>query len=293
MNNSRYHFMKHILFICFLLIGLNSLVAQADSTAFLSIPVPENCTELAVDEEYNLILLNPEQGLVHKVLAPDYDSTITAGGRGVRTEGLLSPTRLAVFSRQRIFVLDEDQRKAVVLSANLRPAEAIDFLDADRPDESPDYPIDIVVSPAGELYVLDGLNGKVYMYDAFGKLRLTFGGQDYGDGALYKPVSLAIDGESRQVWVLDTARKDAVVYSRFGEYLFAESYHSTTPIEGLELGGDWRIFYEPKTLIIKSRGSNAFRTRMKILPPYNESVHIVGNKLYVLRGNEVHLQNLK
>ncbi|MFK7969971.1 MAG: hypothetical protein AB8F95_06365 [Bacteroidia bacterium] len=257
-----------------------------------SIAVPEGCSVLALDEEYNLLLLNPEEGLVHKVLAPDYDSIITAGGRGVRTEGLLAPTDLEVQSRQRIFVLDEAQRRAVILSANLRPAEAIDFLESDRGEQGPDFPIDMAVSPAGELYVLDGLNAQIYMYDAYGKQRLAFGGQDYGDGALYTPTAIDIDAKTRQVWVLDTTRKELVVFSRFGEYLFSSPYPSPSDIRSISLSGDWRVLLGPKTLVIQSATATSFKKRLKLEEPWNQSVCMVGDRMYILRGNTVWVETL-
>lgn len=254
--------------------------------------VPVGCAELALDEEQNFILLNPEQGEIYKLLAPDYDSMITAGGRGARTEGLLSPTKLEVFSRQRIYVLDEAQRGAVILSANLRPAEAIDFLDPNRPDEAPDFPIDLAVSPAGELYVLDGLNAKVYMYDAFGKLRLSFGGQDYGEGALFQPTAIDINHENREVWVLDTSQHKALVYSRFGEYLFNQDYNNQRGISRLHLGDFHRLFLGKMTTIIQSKQGNSFKTRIRMEDPWNEDMCISNKTLFVLRGNEVHLSSL-
>lgn len=238
-----------------------------------------------------MILLNPEKGEIYKLLAPDYDSTITAGGRGARTEGLLSPTKLEVFSRQRIFVLDEAQRRAVVLSANLRPAEAIDFLDPDSPEGSPDYPVDLAVSPAGELYVLDGLNAKVYMYDAFGKMRLSFGGQDYGEGALFHPTAIDINNENREVWVLDTSQQKALVYSRFGEYLFSQTYHDKKGIKGLHLSNYHSLFWGNMTTVIQPKQGNSFKTRIRMEKPWNEDMCISNKKLFILRGNEVHLSS--
>lgn len=268
-------------------------IAQAQETLLDSIIVPEGCTEMALDEELNLILLNPEEGFIHKVLAPKYDSVITAGGRGVRTEGLLAPTRLEVLSRQRIYVLDEAQRRASVLSANLRPSEAVDFLAPDRPDVGVDYPIDIAVSTAGELYVLDGLNGKVYMYDPFGRFRLNFGGQDYGDGALFSPFAIDIDQTTRQVWVLDSSKHIAQVYSRFGEYLFSQAYPSKSIITDFTMSASWRVFWGKKNIIIQQAKSTSFENRIKLEGPSNASVCIAGNKLYVLRGNTVHLQSIE
>lgn len=280
--------------ICFSHIYICLVLAIGVSTGSLSgqIVVPPNCTQIEVDEMGNILLLAADDGKVYKSFAPEYDSVLAAGGRGFRSEGLQQPTRFALFNRNRIYVLDEAQRRTVVLSQNLRPGDVIDFLDAEAAEDAPVYPIDLALSPAGELYILDGLDGKVYMYSSFGEFRLYFGGQTYGEGSLLQPSGLAFAQQAQQVWTLDTVHQTIAVFNRFGEYRFTETLPDSFHCMGLHLADRGVFVYNTQKVFYKALTGT---WRALLLPPNSTpivSMCSFGNSLYILRGNTVHLHKL-
>ncbi|MAT38023.1 MAG: hypothetical protein CL946_00285 [Ectothiorhodospiraceae bacterium] len=83
------------------------------------------------------------------------------------------------------------------------------------------YPVDVVVSPLGDLFILDEENRRGLYTSGFANVEFIFGGIDAGAGALTSPVAIDI-GSENQVFVLEPNR--IIEFDVFGEYqkIFAE-----------------------------------------------------------------------
>ncbi|MEL7534506.1 MAG: hypothetical protein AAFN10_24580, partial [Bacteroidota bacterium] len=65
--------------------------------------------------------MDSEQGILYKYFAlSDYDSLITIGGKGNRSEGFLNPSHLSVQNRQTLYLLDDASQRIILLSPNFR-----------------------------------------------------------------------------------------------------------------------------------------------------------------------------
>ncbi len=72
------------------------------------------------------------------------------------------------------------------------------------------FPNTAVADSQGRIYVTDGNNGRISLWDAAGNFALHFG-QGAGDGALSLPRGGAVDGRDR-LYVVDAVGQDVKVY---------------------------------------------------------------------------------
>lgn len=80
-------------------------------------------------------------------------------------------------------------------------------------------PVDVAVSAAGNIYVLDEENAAVHIYDAGGDYQRRFGGQGKASTQFKNPKSIAIAPQGRLV-VVDTGNNRIQVFNLFGEFMF-------------------------------------------------------------------------
>lgn len=255
------------------------------------IPVPAGCSALEADSEGNLYLLEDAANRIHKVLAVNnYDSTLSIGGRGMRSEGFIHLTGIRVRNRQKLYALDDAQRRISVLNTNLRVVDEVSFIalspQAARFTQGADlFPLCFDLSPAGELFVLNQ-DARVYKTDVFGQLETVFGGADYGAGALYRPDDIQLT-DANAVWVSDTSAQELKLYDFFGIYR-----RTLRPAPGFR----WRMFTplgdhvalaNDRQLVIVNLQSGALKHI--VLPPGPALTAIAGGQgvLYLLRGDAV------
>ncbi|MBX3102048.1 MAG: hypothetical protein KF690_06030 [Bacteroidetes bacterium] len=185
---------------------------------------------LEVDEEANLYLVRTNQSQLQKCFhLYGYDSVLTIGGAGLRTEGLYRPVKARVAARNKLYLLDYANRRISLFSVNLRPVRAWDFADPAAIATNADYQIPIfprsfTVSPQGDLYVLNAEDNRTLKYDHLGELQLIFGGMDFGEGTLSNPAELEFDPDdylNPYVYVADRTAQQIKVFDIFGVYAFS------------------------------------------------------------------------
>lgn len=79
-------------------------------------------------------------------------------------------------------------------------------------------PTDIVVGQKGRIYVLDGANNQVKIFNQNGKSIRVFGNFGEKDGEFHHPVGIDLD-EHENVYVADTGNRRVQVFDRHGRYL--------------------------------------------------------------------------
>ncbi|MHC4323184.1 MAG: NHL repeat-containing protein [Planctomycetota bacterium] len=84
--------------------------------------------------------------------------------------------------------------------------------------ESFSMPSDAAVGPDGDLYVLDGVNHRVVVYDAAGKFRFEFGSRGSGLGQLLFPLGITTAPDGK-VYVADSGNHRFQVFSADGSPL--------------------------------------------------------------------------
>lgn len=103
-------------------------------------------------------------------------------------------------------------------------------------------PTDCAVAQHGDLYVLDGVNHRVVVYDANGTFQHQFGGQGSEPGQFQFPLGLAVAPDGR-VYVADSGNSRFQVFSSAGEWLDAVAVPATgpdAPSDPTDLGVDVR-----------------------------------------------------
>lgn len=76
---------------------------------------------------------------------------------------------------------------------------------------------DVAVNKRGDIYVLDGLTGRVAVFDSKGEPVSVFGEKGSGDGELHFPVSVEVQGE--RVYISDTGNSRIMVFAEDGRFL--------------------------------------------------------------------------
>ncbi len=211
--------LKKIFFISLI---MNTLLAMSQDSLLWKpnkvITLIQNYHQIETDPEGNIYLIDSKKNKITKLfIENNYDSTYTIGGMSGRQEGFLHISQLCSKNRQTIYVLDDAQRRITLLNTNLKVTGGLSFLTADG-DEADIMPINFEVNGAGELFVLNGLDNKIYKFDNNGKQVTAFGGQDYGDGNLANPVQIAISDDNK-IYVLDTLDAEIKVFDMYGIFL--------------------------------------------------------------------------
>lgn len=89
------------------------------------------------------------------------------------------------------------------------------------PDNKPfNMPSEAAVGPKGDLYVLDGVNNRVVVYDVGGKYRLEFGGHGSDHGKFQFPLGLAA-GPDGNIYVADSGNHRFQIFTADGKLILA------------------------------------------------------------------------
>jgi DNA-binding beta-propeller fold protein YncE len=85
--------------------------------------------------------------------------------------------------------------------------------------EGVDQPSDIAIGPQGRIYLVDGVNNRIVVTDADGRLQFTFGRSGGGAGELQHPMGIDISKKG-QVFIADTGNHRIQVFDLKGGYLY-------------------------------------------------------------------------
>lgn len=133
--------------------------------------------------------------------------------------------------RRRMYIVDAggvDSADHVVRAIDLDSGRAL--FDVGRRGEGPgefNLPRDAVVGPGGELYVVDGGNFRVQVFDTEGKFVKTFGAIGRQGGQFSRPKEIAVDKDGN-VYVVDTAFGNFQIFDREGRLLLDVGGRSNT-----------------------------------------------------------------
>jgi hypothetical protein len=177
-------------------------------------------SDLEVDQEGNIYLLWPEKHKLIKLFKlSDYDSIQTIGGKGMAREGFNFPSKIVVPNRQSIFLLDQMNRRIMQFNTNLKIIDDVNFLTLEIPGESETqlWPISFAVGPAGDLFLLNQEDLRVYKITPDGILERTFGGLDFGAGSVQEPWDLTIN-ENNMVFCIDSTNQEVLQFDLFGTF---------------------------------------------------------------------------
>ncbi len=119
------------------------------------------------------------------------------------------------------------------------------------PNSPFNQPTDLAIGREGRIYVLDGVNARIQVFDSQGKYLFKFGAFGSGKGELNMPVGLDVDRQGK-VYVADSRNHRLQIFDPDGNYLKTVKL----PNEGVEQAPDpvdvliVSPYDEPETIFI-------------------------------------------
>ncbi len=178
------------------------------------------------------------------------DRDVRQGGESQLMETLLgieppeslfaSPYDVASDGKGRVYVSDSALNDVLILDFAAHQVRHFE-----RPNQDELFfvsPMGLAVAPAGGVYVSDSVQGRIYLFDAQGKLRKIF-----GQGILLRPTGLAYDPVSDRVYVADAGLHQVLAFSRDGVWQKTLGKRGVAPDEfnyplDLDVDGDGNLY---------------------------------------------------
>ena len=113
-------------------------------------------------------------------------------------------------------------------SVRIVPAESLLVLKG-SPGVPFRQPTDVSIGPNGHIYVMDGLNGRVVIFNKQGTYQNAFGSNGSGPGQMLMPVGIGIS-PSGEVYVADSGNHRIQVFTTQGNYTRSFSSADTVDI---------------------------------------------------------------
>jgi len=115
------------------------------------------------------------------------------------------------------------------LPTTVTPVYGIRLIDARLLFEINDHlsqPSDVAVSNDDRIYVVDGVNNKVRIFNQSGQAIASFGTAGSGNGEFKNPLGIDIDRSGR-VYIADSGNHRVQIFDRDGNFIAAIEMHST------------------------------------------------------------------
>ena len=212
--------------------------------------------DLSVDPSGYLYIADAGNQRVQK-FNPSGNYITEIGGFGWEAEQFDSPVSIWAGNGLDVFVADYNNHRIQRFDKDLH------FIGEFTSSENePDYlqfgyPLDVDLSPQGELFCLDSENRRVLKLDIVGNPQISFGDYDSGEGRLVNPQKLLLS-QRGNVYVSDQESAEIVVFDPLGNFLHAFGRNSLKhPCGMAELGENWILVADAtakQILIFKKPG---------------------------------------
>lgn len=293
--------MNHLFCLLWFSFALSPILHAQDQgfrlDSITTIATRSACESLEVDNEGNILLLDTDQSQLYKLFHNTrYDSAIVIGGKSHRNEGFLHPVKISVKNRQNLYLLDDVARRIILLNTNFKPAGEFNFLSPiisrqGFREEIDIYPVNFDISVDGTQFILNQLDNKIYVFDPSGNFQLSFGGLDYGQGALTAPVDVQVN-EKNYVFVSDTIAGEIIVFDNFGVYRTTKKPQPAFRWKKFQIAGNTLLCFDPKNIYLENMLTGQSYT---IVVPTGQPVtdlKLKGEYLYLLQKNAVNLYHI-
>ena len=140
------------------------------------------------------------------------------GGFGWNTAQFDEPSAIWARDGLHVLVADKNNHRIMHYDSNLNFVSVTDGAAINNESLRFRFPVGVVRSDTGELFIIDSENSRVMRINSFGIPEHSFGGYGSPGKPLINPVKIAAKGSER-LYVSDAGRKEIVVYDYFGNYL--------------------------------------------------------------------------
>lgn len=176
---------------------------------------------------------------------PGGDSAGVVGGYGTGPGQFDRPAAVCVAGGNDVYVADYNNHRVQRFTRNLDYINTIYTRDDPNQESRFGYPADVAVDRFGQVYVLDGENKRIVVFDQSGVYRRTFGRTGPSYGSLQTPTHLALD-QGDNIYVLDGTR--IISFDPFGNYLNQYTITLATHPRGIGISEGNIIISDSSTL---------------------------------------------
>jgi hypothetical protein len=212
------------------------------------------------------------------------------GGYGWRQSAFDNPADIFA-DALKVYVADKNNHRIQRFDKNLNFNFQILTRQSEVEQEQFGYPLSAVMSNQGDIFILDSENSRIVKFDIFGNFLQNFGGYDYGNYALQKPVQLAVSMQNN-IFVIDG--NQVIIFDHYG--------NGSRKITGVEEFTSIRIIFEWLTVTSKDKiyianlRSPEMSLKEILLEGIEDNLEIVSalifnNKLFVLSKKEIFIFN--
>jgi DNA-binding beta-propeller fold protein YncE len=208
------------------------------------------------------------------------------GGYGWRQSAFDNPADVYA-DALKVFVSDKNNHRIQRFDKNLNFNFQISTRQSEIEQERFGYPLSAVMSNQGDVFILDSENSRIIKFDIFGNFLQNFGGYDYGNYALQKPLQLAVS-MNNNIFVIDGDQ--IIIFDQYG--------NASAKISGSDDFTSIRIIYDWLTVTSKNKiftanlKSPELTLKEVILENFEVNDELVStlifnSKLYLLTRNEI------
>ncbi len=212
------------------------------------------------------------------------------GGYGWRQSAFDNPADIFA-DALKVYVADKNNHRIQRFDKNLNFNFQILTRESDIEEERFGYPLSAVMSNQGDIFILDSENSRIVKFDIFGNFLQNFGGYDYGNYALQKPVQLAVSMQNN-IFVIDG--NQVFIFDQYG--------NGSGKITGIKEFKSIRIIFEWLTVTSKDKiytanlRSSEMSLKEILLEGIEDNLEIISalifnNKLFVLSKKEIFIFN--
>jgi len=163
------------------------------------------------------------------------------GGFGWSTAQFDNPSAICARDGLRVLVADKNNHRILHYDSNLNFVSVTDGTAINNESLRFRFPVGVIRSDTGELFIIDSENSRVVRINSFGIPEHSFGGYGSPGKPLINPVKIAAKGSER-LYVSDAGRKEIVVYDYFGNYLHTIGKGVLQQPAGLDIDENGNIF---------------------------------------------------
>ena len=212
------------------------------------------------------------------------------GGYGWRESAFDNPADVFA-DALKVYVADKNNHRIQRFDKNLNFNFQILTRQSEADQERFGYPLSAVMSNQGDIFILDSENSRIVKFDIFGNFLQNFGGYDYGNYALQKPIQLAVSMQNN-IFVIDG--NQIIIFDQYG--------NGSGKITGIEEFTSIKIIFEWLTVTTEDKiytanlRSPEMSLREVLLEGLEEETEIISalifnNKLYVLSKKQILIFN--
>ena len=176
----------------------------------------ERAHRIMIDPRGGIFVVDRGASTIH-LFSSRFEHLAAFGGFGWSASSFDHPTAIATDGLT-LFVSDYGNHR---VSRFDQPLTAISLLSTRDTSFAParfGFPEGVALSRQGDLYILDGENSRVLKFDRRSNFEMSFGGYEFGAGALTNPIEIIVSNSDR-IYVLEPNR--IVEFDYTGNYLGA------------------------------------------------------------------------